>query len=169
MGGDAAVNEGEHSRPSWRVIAAVEVAGAAVLAVTAYLLIEEPWAVPLGITASLLTPWERLLGPRGGEARAGVRRTLLEDDSLTVAEMRRRQRSAERMKLAVWLIPLALVGWGVPMVLDGTTDDLGLAAVSLGLVTYGAISSYLLGKRFSAQWESAITEKLSHDSRAASE
>lgn len=81
---------------------------------------------------------------------------MLEGDYLSVAEMEKRRRWAERMRR--WgplLIPVGLIGT-LPMFIEGPVVG---GVVVLALVCYGAVNLYFLGRRFERRWDELIAAK----------
>jgi hypothetical protein len=85
-----------------------------------------------------------------------VRRRVLEEDYYDMPELERRRDAARALrKYALWVIPvLALL---IPqIVFDGGT---WLLLAGMGMVAYGGVSMYVMGRIFERRWVELIREK----------
>lgn len=78
-----------------------------------------------------------------------LQRAVLEDDYLSLDEMRRRQRYARYLKAVVWLIPLVVLVCGLEAAQGGIS---ALVLVGALLVVVGAVMAYRLGAQWETRW-----------------
>jgi hypothetical protein len=119
------------------------------------------WAVSTAIVFLVARRRAARMRPPGPAPRTWdeLRRRVLDEDYLTVADMEERRRKARQIKYGVWLFPVLLIGT-IPVFLDGSSA-LWVPVAVLALGAYGAINAYRLGRRFERRWEELIATKRS--------
>lgn len=85
-----------------------------------------------------------------------LRRRVLEEGYLDIPELERRKAQARLMKHAIWVLPLALVVLAAILILDGLSL---LTVVAVGLLCFGAISSFRTGSCWESRWDELIHER----------
>ncbi len=78
-----------------------------------------------------------------------LRRRVLEEGYLEVAELEHRKRRAQQTKYGIWLVPLALLG----LVMSGTSL---VAVIAIALIVYAGIAAYFIGRTWEQRWDELI-------------
>jgi hypothetical protein len=63
------------------------------------------------------------------------------------------------MKHGIWFLPLALVVLATILILDGLSL---LTVIAIGLLCFGAVSSFRMGSRWESRWDELIRERALH-------
>lgn len=91
-----------------------------------------------------------------------LRRSVLDQDYLSLTELAQRQRRARQTKYAIWLLPVAVLALISQALTDGASS---LMIVGVGLICAGAIMSYRVGSVWERRWDELLRIKRSSEGR----